>query len=352
MNKITTKVVQNASADVVTVMGIDLAKNVFALHGVNAAGKTILVKPSLRREQLLDVLAQLPPCIIGMEACTGAHHWARQLIKLGHTPKLMAPKFVIPYRIQGRHGKNDANDAAAICEAVTRPTMRFVPVKTEDAQSTLTVHRVRQGFIEERTATINRIRGLMSEFGIVLPQKVDTVRRGAHLELEHLPGWAARSVADLLAHVTLLDQRIAEYDIHLKQVAKEDDRSKRLMQMPGIGPTTATALLASIGNGHDFKNGRQLAAWLGLVPGQYSSGGKVKLGKITKAGDRYLRTLLILGARSVLATATNKTDAISRWAVSLAARVGYGKALVAIAAKNARMVWAMLAKGQAFQRAV
>jgi transposase len=349
MNEITTKVIQNASVEVITIIGIDLAKNVFAIHGINGAGKAILVKPNVRRDQLLDFLAQLPPCTIGMEACTGAHHWARQLIKLGHIPKLMAPKFVIPYRIQGKHGKNDANDAAAICEAVTRPAMRFVPIKSEDAQSTLTVHRVRQGFVEERTATINRIRGLISEFGIVLPQKADTVRRCAHLALEHLPGWASRAVADLLAHVTLLDQRIAEYDTHLKQMAKEDDRSKRLMQMPGIGPTTATALLAAIGNGHDFKNGRQLAAWLGLVPGQYSSGGKAKLGKITKAGDRYLRTLLILGARSVLAAAINKPDAISRWAIALAARVGYGKALVAIAAKNARMVWAMLAKGQAFQ---
>jgi transposase len=167
--------------------------------------------------------------------------------------------------------------------------------------------------------------------------------------LEHLPGWASRAVTDLLTHVTSLDQRINEYDTHLKQVAKDDERGKRLMQMPGIGPTTATALLAAIGNGYDFKNGRQLAAWLGLVPRQYSSGGKVKLGKITKAGDRYLRTLLILGARSVLASAANKTGAISRWAMTLAARGGYGKALVAIAAKNARMVWAMLAKGQTFQ---
>jgi len=347
--KINAKVVQNNGSSDVTHIGIDLAKNVFAIHGVNASGKTILVKPSVRRDDLLNVLAQLPPCIIGMEACTGAHHWSRQLIKLGHTPKLMAPKFVAPYRIQGKHGKNDANDAAAICEAVTRPSMRFVPVKCEDAQATLTVHRVRQGFVEERTATLNRIRGLMSEFGIVLPQRADTVRRSAHLALDQLPGWASRSVADLLGHVLLLDQRIAEYDLHLKMVARNDERSSRLMQMPGIGPTTATALLASIGNGHDFKNGRQLAAWLGLVPGQYSSGGKVKLGKITKAGDRYLRTLLILGARSMLASATNKTDSVSRWAVALAARVGFGKAVVAIAAKNARMIWAMLAKGQAFK---
>jgi transposase len=352
MNKITTKVVQHASTETVTVVGIDLAKNVFALHGINGAGKAILVRPSVRREQLLEVLAQLPPCIIGMEACTGAHHWARELVKYGHTPKLMAPKFVSPYRMQGKRGKNDANDAAAICEAVTRPNMRFVPVKSHDAQATLCVHRVRQGFIEERTATINRARGLLSEFGIVLPQKADTVRRAAHLALEHLPGWAARSVADLLAHITALDQRIAEYDTHLKQLARDDERSRRLMQLPGVGPTTATALLAAIGNGHDFKNGRQLAAWLGLVPGQYSSGGKLKLGKITKAGDRYLRTLLILGARSVLATAVNKTDPISRWAVALAARAGYGKALVAIAAKNARLIWAMLAKGQTFQPAM
>lgn len=346
MEKHSTNVAKNTSAAAVTVVGIDLAKHVFALHGINAAGKAILVKPTVRRDQLLDLLAQLPPCIIGMEACTGAHHWARQLIQLGHTPKLMAPKFVAPYRLQGKQGKNDANDAAAICEAVARPNMRFVPI------STLTVHRVRQGFIEERTATINRIRGLMAEFGIVLPQKADTIRRHAHQMLEHLPGWASRAVADLLAHVATLDQRIDEYDTHLKQVAKEDERSQRLMQMPGIGPTTATALLAAIANGHDFKNGRQLAAWLGLVPGQYSSGGKARLGKITKAGDRYLRTLLILGARSVLASAVNKTDAISRWAMALASRIGYGKTLVAIAAKNARMVWAMLVKGQAFQPAM
>jgi transposase len=351
MNQITTVVAKNASSDAVAVVGIDLAKNVFAVHGITAAGKAVLVRPAVRRDQLLELLAQLPPCLVGMEACTGAHHWARKLVKLGHTPKLMAPKFVAPYRMQGKHGKNDANDAAAICEAVARPMMRFVPIKSEDAQATLAVHRTRQGFVEERTATVNRIRGLMSEFGIVLAQKADTVRRGAHLCLEQLPGWAARCVGDLLDHLVGLDRRIAEYDAHLKQVAHQDERSSRLMQLTGVGPTTATALLAAIGNGHDFKNGRQLAAWLGLVPGQYSSGGRIKLGRITKAGDRYLRTLLILGARSVLANAASKTDRISRWAIALQTRVGYGKALVAIAAKNARMVWAMLAKGQAFQPA-
>ena len=349
MDKISTSATNNGAANIVTVIGIDLAKNVFAVHGINSAGKSVLVRPSVRREQLLDMLAQLPPCIIGMEACSGAHHWARHLVKLGHTPKLMAPKFVAPYRMQGKCGKNDANDAVAICEAVMRPNMRFVPIKSEDAQATLAVHRVRQGFIEERTATINRIRGLMSEFGIVLPQKADTIRRGAHMCVERLPGWAGRAIADLLSHLSALDERIGQYDEHLKQVARSDERSNRLMQIPGLGPTTATALLAAIGNGHDFKNGRQLAAWLGLTPGQYSSGGKIKLGRITKAGDRYLRTLLILGARAVLAAAAAKTDRLSRWAIALRERIGYGKTLVAIAAKNARMVWAMLAKGNEFK---
>jgi len=349
MNKHTTAVIQNASNATITAIGIDLAKNLFAVHGADASGKPVLVRPSVRREQLLELLAQLPACLIGMEACSGAHHWARQLQALGHTPKLMAPKFVTPYRMAGKQGKNDANDAAAICEAVTRANMRFVPIKTADAQASLSLHRVRQGFIEERTATINRIRGLLSEFGVVLPQQADSVRRGARLALETLPHWAHRALSDLLGHLGELDHWIGEYDTLLKQAAQSDERSRRLMTMPGIGPITASALLAAIGNGHDFRNGRQLAAWLGLTPGQHSSGGKAKLGRITKAGDRYLRTLLILGARSVLAVAHKKTDPMSLWAQALQARAGYGKALVAIAAKNARMAWAMLARGEAYR---
>ena len=207
---------------------------------------------------------------------------------------------------------------------------------------------MRQGFVEERTATLNRIRGLLSEFGIVLPKKADVVRRQASAWLEDVPGWANRTIGDLLSHLHTLDRRISEYDGLIKQVAQADARSRRLMQMPGIGPITASALLATIGNGHDFRCGRQLAAWLGLVPGQYGSGGVTRLGYITKAGDPYLRTLLILGARSVLASAGNKTDRLSRWALSVHERRGYGKALVAIAAKNARMAWALLARGEAF----
>ena len=261
----------------------------------------------------------------------------------------MAPKFVSPYRMSGVRGKNDAADAAAICEAVQRPNMHFVPVKSEDEQARLCVHRVRQGFVEQRTATINRLRGLLSEFGIVLPQKAAIVRREAAAHLEDLPGWANTAVGDLLSEVHRLDERIAEYDQHVSHMAANDERSRRLMQLQGVGCTTASALVSTIGDAHDFKNGRQLAAWLGLVPAQYSSGGKARLGSITKAGDRYLRTLLVLGAKSVLAAAKSKDDRLSRWAVALQTRRGYWRALVAIAAKNARMAWAVLAKGESFK---
>lgn len=329
-------------------VGIDLAKNVFALHGVNESGKPALVRPSLARAKVLESVAALPPCVIGMEACSGAHHWARLFQAQGHAVRLMAPKFVVPYRLSGRRGKNDAADAAAICEAMQRPSMRFVPIKSLGQQAQLCVHRVRQGFIEQRTGTINRIRGLLSEFGVVLPLKASAVRREAAACLEDLPGWANTVIGDLLSELHHLDERIAAYDRHIAQIAREDSRAKQLMRLSGIGETTATALLAMIGNGHEFKCGRQFAAWLGLVPGQYSSGGKARLGHITKAGDPYLRSLLMLGARAVLNSAKNKDDGISRWAIALAERRGYWKAIVAIAAKNARMCWAMLSRGEQF----
>ncbi|MEK8047391.1 MAG: IS110 family transposase [Burkholderiales bacterium PBB6] len=329
-------------------VGIDLAKNVFAVHGINEAGKPELVKPNVARDKLGELIAALPPCVIGMEACSGAHHWARQFEALGHTVRLIAPKFVTPYRMSGKRGKNDAADAAAICEAVQRPHMRFVPAKSLEQQSRLMVHRARQGFVEQRTATLNRIRGLLSEFGIVLPLKAATVRRKACECLEDLPGYANTVIGDLLSEVTRLDERVAQYDQHIKAMARDDERAKRLMQLSGVGETTATCLLAMIGNGHDFDCGRQFAAWLGLAPGQYSSGGKTRLGRITKAGDAYLRSLLVLGARALLAAAKNKTDSVSKWAVALAERRGYWKAVVAIAAKNARMAWAVLRKGEAF----
>jgi len=286
---------------------------------------------------------------LGLGPGPGAHPWGGLFRAHGQKVRLMEPKFVAPYRLSGKRGKNDAADAAAICEAVTRPSMRFVPCKNLQQQSELLVHRARQGFVQQRTATINRIRGLLSEFGVVLPLKAATVRREAMRQLEDLPGWANTVIGDLLSEVHRLDERIALYDRHIEAIARESAPARQLMQLPGVGATTATALVAMIGRGQEFKCGRQLSAWLGLVPGQYSSGGKQRLGRITKAGDPYLRMLLILGARSVLQTATDKSDAVSRWAVQLAARVGYWKAIVAIAAKNARMCWAVLHRGESFK---
>ena len=334
-------------------VGIDLAKNVFAVHGVDEAGKPALVRPSVPRAKLLELIVALPPCLIGMEACSGAHHWAREFAKFGHTVRLMAPKFVIPYRLSGKRGKNDAADAAAICEALTRPNMRFVPVKSIEQQGQLMVHRARQGFVEQRTATLNRIRGLLAEQGIVLPLKAAVVRREAMARLEDLTGWANTVIGDLLGEVSRLDERIIQYDQYIRCVARQSTPAQQLMQLAGIGETTATALVSTVGNGHDFACGRQFCAWLGLVPGQYSSGGKQRLGRITKAGDPYLRSLLVMGARSVLALAMNKTnprqDPVSRWARALAERRGYWRAVVAVAAKNARMCWAVLQRGEGFR---
>jgi transposase len=330
-------------------VGIDLAKNVFALHGVSESGAVGLRQPKVARAKLVAVVAALPPCTIGIEACSGAHHWARQFRAHGHTVRLMAPKLVTPYRMSGKRGKNDAADAAAICEAVQRPNMRFVPVKTEEQQSRLMVHRARQGFVAERTACINRIRGLLSEFGIVLPLKAEVVRCEARNHLEDLPGYANLVIGDLLSEVGHLDERVKQYDVHVRAMAKECTAAQQLMQLMGVGETTATAIVAMVGNAREFDSGRQFAAWIGLVPGQYSSGGKARLGRITKAGDAYLRSLLVLGARSVLNAASGKTDSLSRWALQLRERRGYWKAVVAIAAKNARMAWAVLTKGESFK---
>jgi transposase len=322
----------------VTTVGIDLAKNVFSVHGVDASGHELL-RRTVRREQLLALIAQWPACLIGMEACSGAHEWARQFQALGHTVRLMAPKFVAPYR---KSGKNDGNDAEAICEAVARPNMRFVPIKSVEQQNVLTLHRVRQGFVEERTATLNRIRGLLAEFGHVLPQRAVEVRRRLPGLLAQLPALAARALTDLQAHVRTLDQHIQDYERDLERLARADERAQRVQQLYGVGPLSASAIIASVGSAHEFENGRQFAAWLGLVPRQYSTGGKTRLGHITRRGDPYLRTLLIMGARAVLHAATRRQDRLSRWALSVRERRGYHRACVAIAAKNARIVWALL----------
>ncbi len=326
----------------VTTLGIDLAKRVFALHAVEGAGRVVLRK-TLKREQLMQAVAQLPACRIGMEACSGAHQWARRFAELGHEVRLMAPAFVAPYR---KSGKNDGNDAEAICEAVSRPNMRFVPVKSAEQQAVLALHRVRQGWIQERTATINRLRAVLTEFGVVLPNRAQYVRRGAHAAAEALPELARHAVEDLRAHLGVLDERIGAYDRELQAQARQSETAQRLMQIRGIGPITAVAIVATVGNARDFRSGRQFAAWLGLTPRQHSSGGRSRLGHITGRGDAYLRCLLVQGARSVLLTAMRHSDRLSRWVVSLQARRGYHKALVAIAAKNARIAWALLSKNQ------
>lgn len=331
----------------VTTVGIDLAKHVFALHGVDERG-VVGLRKTVRRAQLLALVAKLPPCVIGLEACTGAHEWARQFQRFGHTVRLMAPKFVVPYR---RSGKNDDNDAEAICEAVSRPSMRFVPVKSLEQQAVLAQHRIRQGFVEERTACLNRIRAVLAEFGQILPQRASELRRGLGQCLEHLPERAAAALRDLSEHVQSLDARIATLDHELEQHARTSPDAERVQQLPGIGPLTASAIVASVGQAHEFRNGRQFAAWLGLTPRQYSSGGKVRLGHITRRGDPYLRTLLIMGARAVLQSAARRTDRRARWALALKARRGYHRTCVAIAAKNARILWVLLARGETLQHA-
>tara|TARA_B100001105_G_scaffold255407_1_gene254669 strand:- start:3091 stop:3936 length:846 start_codon:yes stop_codon:yes gene_type:complete len=270
--------------------GIDLAKNVFAVHGVTAGGAVQLKQPKVARGKLNALMASLPPGVIGMEACSGAHHWARQFQAHGHTVRLMAPKLVTPYRMSGKRGKNDAADAAAICEAVQRPNMRFVPVKTVEQQAQLMVHRARQGFVTERTACINRIRGLLTEFGIVLPLKAEVVRRQAREHLQDLPGYANLVIGDLLSEVAHLDERIAQYDKHVRAIARQSTPAQRLMQLMGVGETTATALVAMVGNATEFSCGRQFAAWIGLVPGQYSSGGKARLGRTGASPKPVTRT--------------------------------------------------------------
>jgi transposase len=328
----------------ITTIGIDLAKTVFTVHGVDSLGATVLRK-TVRRDKLLEVVVNLPSCLIGMEACGGAHEWGRKFEACGHRVGIMMARFVRPYR---KSEKNDSNDAEAICEAVGRPNMRFVPVKSAEQQAILALHRVRQGFVEERTATINRIRGLLAEFGVVLPQRSEQVRRAAVSLAEELPVLARTAIADLHEHLARLDERIKEYEHRLVALAGENESAVRVQSLSGVGPITASAITASISNGHEFANGRQFAAWLGLVPRQHSTGGKTRLGRITKRGDGYVRTLLMLGARAVLQRASQRSDRLSRWAQAVYLRRGYHRAIIAVAAKNARIIWALLSKNQTY----
>ena len=322
----------------ITTAGIDLAKNVFQIHGVDAQGKAVLRK-KLDRSKMVEYFVKMPPCLIGMEACGSAHYWARKLAAMGHTVKLMAPQFVKPYV---KTNKNDAADAEAICEAVTRPNMRFVPIKTDEQQAVLSLHRVRQGFVKARTAQANQIRGLLSEFGEIMPQGIAhiTKRLPEIMEKQDLPCTFRDLLQRLYDHLKELDNQADELDAKIQQWHKASDASKKLAEIPGIGPITATALVASIGDAKNFKNGRELAAWLGLVPRQHSSGGKSLLLGISKRGDTYLRTLLIHGARAVIRFAENKP--VTSWLNKLLERRNKNVAAVALANKNARIAWALL----------
>ncbi|MFS8084336.1 MAG: IS110 family transposase [Acidobacteriota bacterium] len=332
-----------------TTIGIDLAKTVMQVHGIDERGKTAL-KKQFRRDQLLPFCANLTPCLIGIEACGSAHYWARKLEALGHTVRLMAPQFVKPYV---KTNKNDVADAEAICEAVSRPNMRFVPAKNGEQQAILSVHRARQGFVKARTAQANQIRGLLSEYGVIIPQGIAHIAKRLPEILEDcendLPGMFRQLLQRLGDHLKELDRQVGELEIQIRLWHRERAASKTLAQIPGIGPITASALVATIGDAKSFENGRQLAAWLGLVPRQHSSGGKPTLLGISKRGDTYLRTLLIHGARAVVRVAEQKTAAGDSWIKRLMGRRNPNIAAVALANKNARTVWALLAHDRDYE---
>ena len=326
----------------ITTVGIDLAKNLIQVHGVDDRGRPVLRK-QLKRSQVLSFFVNVTPCLIGLEACCSAHYWALQLQKLGHTVKLMAPQLVKPYV---KTNKNDVADAEAIGEAVSRPTMRFVPLKNGEQQAVLSLHRARQGFVRARTAQANQIRGLLAEYGIIVPRGICQIGKRLPAILEDgendLPGLFRRLLQRLGEHLKELDRQVSELDAQIQLWHRQHEGSCRLAQVPGIGPITASALVASIGDAKSFENGRQLAAWLGLVPRQHSSGGKTALLGISKRGDGYLRTLLVHGARAVLRVAESKPNYAASWIAGLVERRHPNVAAVALANKNARIVWALL----------
>lgn len=337
----------------VTTIGIDIAKRIFQVHGVDKNGKTVL-KKKLMRDQVLTFMANLQKCLVGMEACGGANYWAREIVKLGHEVKLIAPQFVKPYV---KTNKNDQADAEAICEAVARPNMRFVPIKTVGQQDILSIHRVRARLVKNRTALANEIRGLLHEFGFIIPQGINKISAKLIeiLDSGDLSQMSYQTFSDLREEFLDNDKKIAELEKRLKIISSECEQYKQLIEIPGIGIITATALIGSIGKANYFKNGRQLSSWLGLVPRQHSSGGKDKLLGISKRGDIYLRTLLIQGARAVLNSKIrytteaqkNKKDfsKFTKWMFSVSERRGHNKTIVAVANKLARVVFAVLSSG-------
>jgi transposase len=338
----------------ITTVGVDLAKDVIMVCAADRSGRPALVR-KFSRHGFGEWAATLAPCTFGMEACSSAHHWGRWLTERGHRVRLMAAEFVTPFR-KSKGAKNDRNDAEAIVEAMSRPSMRFVAVKAVDQQAILAWHRMRAGWNEERTALINRVRGLLAEFGVWLPRSAQALIRALPrlIQDDSLPARLRALLTLAEEQLRLLDERIDQCAIEIREHAKQSEDARRISAITGIGPITASAVLATVPHARDFKNG-QMAAWMGLTPRQHSSGGKERLGVITKRGDTYLRGLLTQGARSTLQAALIKApDKLTRlesWIVALHARVGYHKTLVAIANKHARMIWALLTKGEAYDPA-
>jgi transposase len=333
----------------ISTIGLDIAKSVFQVHGVDAAGQVVL-RRQLRRRYVLAFFQKLPPCRVGIEACASSHHWSRELQALGHTVRLMPPAYVKPYV---KRQKNDVTDAEAICEAVTRPNMRFVPTKTVEQQSCLMLHRARHLFIRQQTAVINSIRAYLAEFGIVAP----VGRRGVEQLLQivadtadrRLPEVARECLAALGSQLRALKAQILEFDRRIIAWHRSNATSKRLDAIPGIGPALATALVASIAEPGAFRSGRDFSAWVGLVPKQNSSGGKDKLGSISKQGDRYLRSLFTAGALAVIRYAKIHGTDHRPWLTGLLARRPTKVAAIALANKLARMAWAMMVRNERYK---
>jgi transposase len=333
-------------------VGVDLAKNLIQVHAVDATGRRVLAK-AIKREQFFVWCEQLPAgCLVAMEACSSAHHWARRLRATGLDARLIAAGFVTPYRMEGKSGKNDATDAAAICEAASRPSMRFVPIKTPEQQGIMSLHRIREGLKEERTACVNRIRGVLAEFGLVFAKSPKALRAELGDVLEdagnELSGTARLAVQEAFVHWRELDDKLLWCDQQIGRHVRSSDDAKRAAKITGIGELTASAITASVSDFTQFKTGAQFGAWLGLVPSQNSSGGKARLGRITKRGDDYLRTLLIQGAKSAVMSAHKRDDPTSSWLVQLKDRIGWQKACVAMANKNARILWAVMTRDEPF----
>jgi transposase len=327
-------------------IGFDLAKNLFQVHGVDEQERPVL-RRQLRRSQVLEFFARLEPCLVGMEACAAAHYWARKLTELGHTVRLMAPQFVKPYV---KANKNDARDAEAICEALLRPSMRFVPVKSAEQQAVLSLHRLREGLIESRTAMVNRLRALLAEFGLVVPagrkRFEDALPRLLH-EGQEVPELLRGAIGAIREELLACNRQIALIEGRLRAWHRSNEASRRAEKIPGVGMLTATAAVATLGgNARVFDRGRQFAAWVGLTPREHSSGGKVRRFGISKRGDSYLRKLLVHGARAVVRAHRPERDP---WVTALLARRPKNVAVVAVAQRNARILWAVLASGMPYQ---